>query len=273
MTFLHCSPAKKRFVSAAAKFPSILFAICSLVAFPAFAATPCIVPSDCTNAGTAFCVNGFCCNTVCNGACDACSAAVKGGGVDGECGLAAEGSTCKNSYCNGNTFEFVGPSKCTATGACIAPAPVSCLEEKPCILDLCSDIGCEHLAKIDGSECGNGMVCIKDECVAESASTSSSSISSSGAGVGGAGGSGGAGGIGGKGGSGGLGGSGGTSGADGSSSSGQLDPYPPSTGKGCTCSTTDSSSSTGPTTALFAIIAVALRRSRRSASRGNAHPF
>ncbi len=271
MTFQHCSPTKTSFVSVAPKFPAILVIFLLLSEYPAFAATTCMVPTDCADVGTTFCVDGFCCNTVCNGACDACSAETKGGGVDGECGLAAEGSTCKKPYCNGNTFAYVGPAKCTAAGACIEPAPVSCLEEKPCKLDLCSDVGCEHVPKLDGTECGNGMVCIMDECVMSASSSSSSSTTSSGssgAGVGGAGGSGGSGGMGGTGGKGGSVNMGGMGGTDGSSSSGTTDPYPPSTGKGCTCSTTDSSSSsTGPTTVLFAAIAVALRRVRRATYR------
>lgn len=237
---------------------STTFAILSsLITSPALAATNCVVPSDCVSG---FCVDGFCCNAACNGACDACSAAKKGSGVDGECGLAAEGTTCKASYCNGDLFAYVGPSKCTAGGMCIEPSPVDCLTNNPCAIDLCSDIGCEITLKLDGSECGNGMTCQNGAC-GESMSSSSSS---------GAGGNGGSGGNGGmntssssSSGSGGSGGTGGSSEVGGGGSSGTTDPYPPSTGKGCTCNVAENQGWSGTFSALLSGLALAARLMRR----------
>jgi len=239
---------------------STTFAILSCITLPAHAATPCVVPIDC---GSGFCVDGFCCNSACNGACDACSAAKKGTGIDGECGLAAEGTTCKASYCNGDTFSYVGPSKCNANGTCIEPASIDCSGNDPCFINLCSDTGCEIIGKIDGSECGMGLTCQNGVC-AESMSSSSSSSG------GGNGGSGGVGGMNassssssGNAGSGGTGGSSEVGGAGGSSSSGMTDPYPPSTGKGCTCNVAENQSWSGAASAFLSALALAARLGRR----------
>lgn len=208
-------------------------------------------------------MDGFCCNTACNGACDACSAAKKGNGIDGECGLAAPETTCKASYCNGDLFAYVGPSKCNAGGTCIEPSPVDCSGNDPCIFNLCSDTGCETTLKLDGSECGGGMTCQNGVC-GESMSSSSSS------GAGGAGGSSGNGGSGGNGGmnasssgSAGAGGMGGSEEVGGSSSSGTTDPYPPSSGKGCTCDVSENERLSGSAGAWLALLAVIARFTRR----------
>jgi hypothetical protein len=52
-----------------------------------------------------FCADGYCCNTACNGACQACSAAL-GSGANGTCGNALAGTnphgTCGvGQVCNG----------------------------------------------------------------------------------------------------------------------------------------------------------------------------
>jgi hypothetical protein len=240
---------------------SITFAIVSsLIASPSYAATPCVVPEDC---GSGFCVDKFCCNTACNNACDACSAAKKGGGADGECGLAAEDTTCKASYCNGDLFSYIGPSKCNAGGSCIEPSPVDCSGNDPCLINLCGDTGCEVGVKLDGTECGVGMTCQNGNCM-----MGGSSSSSSGGGAGGTGGIGGAGGMSSSSsGTGGTGGMGEVGGATGSSSSGQVDPYPPSGGKGCTCRVSENESFSGTTSGVVATLLLAshyMRRRRRA---------
>lgn len=242
---------------------STALALVTSISTASEAASTCVVPTDCISG---FCVDGFCCNAACNGACDACSAAKKGNGIDGECGLATEGTTCKGSYCNGDIFSYVGPSKCNASGTCIEPAPVDCSGNNPCLFNLCSDTGCETSLKLDGAECGAGMSCQNGVCGESMASSSSS-------GAGGAGGSGGNGGNGGmnaassssSSGNAGSGGMGGSAEVGGSSSSGTTDPYPPSTGKGCTCNVSDNNSlsgSAGVFLSLFALVARFMRRNR-----------
>ena len=72
--------------------------------------TPCTSQAQC-QAGT-FCVDGFCCNTQCSSVCEACSAAKKGQGADGECGAVQNGLDPDND-CTTAT-----PSTCGTTGLC-----------------------------------------------------------------------------------------------------------------------------------------------------------
>src|SRR5689334_21869875 len=143
-------------------------------------AMPCVVPGDCP---TNFCVDQVCCDTKCDGACQACSAVAKGSGADGTCGLAAAGKVCKPAYCGGALIDYIGPSKCDATGNCLEPPPVDCLHNEECKFDLCdSTTGCEQVTKLDGTPCGNGMECNGGVCGGGMSTSSSTSSSSAGAG-------------------------------------------------------------------------------------------
>jgi hypothetical protein len=239
------------------------------VALPALAATPCDVPQDCS---TGFCVDGFCCNVACTGGCEACSAVAKGGGIDGECGLAKAGSVCKDGFCNGDIFSFVGPSTCNVAGMCIQPEPVPCLGSNPCQFDLCGDKGCEHVTKLDGSECGDKMTCVNGVCGGMGSTSSSGSGSSSGSSTTSSSsstGSSSSSGMGGSGGSGnGGGGNGGMGGAEMGGSGGTSD-YPPIHETGtCDCSAVGSSFP-GTGAGLFSVIAIVLQRLRRSGRRSH----
>lgn len=110
-----------------------------------------------------FCVDGVCCEDVCAGPCHACSAAKKGGGVDGVCGPIAAGtdpdddcaadgaSTCKqNGTCDGDGACAIWPagtvceaascsgsaqqaaSLCDGLGTCVAGAVMSCAAGDVC---------------------------------------------------------------------------------------------------------------------------------------------
>ncbi len=68
--------------------------------------------NDAAECGTGFCVDGFCCDTLCDGLCDACSAALKGSGSDGTCEPIASGSD-PNDECGS-----ANPSTCGQTGSC-----------------------------------------------------------------------------------------------------------------------------------------------------------
>jgi hypothetical protein len=87
--------------------------------------------SSCQNAaecGSKNCVDGVCCNTACNGACQACSAATKqGGSIDGVCGNAKAGTD------PGDQCPTTPASSCGTTGLCSA-AGVCALHSKttPC---------------------------------------------------------------------------------------------------------------------------------------------
>lgn len=114
----------------------------------------CETGSDCTSG---FCVDGVCCDTACDGPCQACTTLLKGDGANGVCGptpaggdpdddcpdsgstcgtdgtcdgtgacrLAAAGVTCGTSSCADATTE-IGPSECDGAGNCVAPTPSAC---------------------------------------------------------------------------------------------------------------------------------------------------
>jgi hypothetical protein len=229
---------------------SVSLSLSLSIASPA-RATPCRSPFDCPSG---FCVDEVCCDSACDGLCDACSAVTKGGGEDGACGLAAPGSVCKLGYCDGAAFAFVGDSTCDVGGACNEPAPVSCYTNNPCAFDLCSDTGCENVVKNDGTPCGANMVCTGDICGPPGGTTSGASSSASG--TSGAGGSGSAG----KGSGGGDGGAGGDSGAGGAGGAGG-DPYPTvEKFGGCGCRTAVDASMAGGGGCAIVIAALTLLR-------------
>jgi len=86
-------------------------ALCAALALasPRADATGCSAPGECSSG---FCVNGVCCDTKCDGACQACSAAVKGSGTDGTCGAITGCTTCSvdgdcasTSFCDGGACK------------------------------------------------------------------------------------------------------------------------------------------------------------------------
>lgn len=215
-------------------------------------ATPCNVPANCD---TGFCVDGVCCDSACTGSCQACSAAAKGQGTDGVCGLKVAGKVCEPAHCD-DALTFFEDAYCDEAGTCVPPPPgVSCLENNPCKLDLCGDTGCSQVLKLDGSDCGGGQVCVDGVCGGMTASSSSStstssstsSTTSSGGGAGGAGGA-------------------GNGGAGGAASSSSGSPYPPKQeASGCGCRTSDDGGGGAAVVAALALLGVAGRRRARTA--------
>jgi hypothetical protein len=57
------------------------------------------------------CVDGVCCNTACAATCQACTAAKKGGGIDGSCGFIASGTDPDD--------ECAGAQTCDGGGVCL----------------------------------------------------------------------------------------------------------------------------------------------------------
>lgn len=175
--------------------------------------------------------------------------------MDGICGIIKIGTVCQG-HCEDATFSFVEGARCDPAGQCVDVPTEPCLLDDPCKLDLCGDLGCEHLAKAPGESCGNGQVCDgAGVCISDPSTSSSSS------------GSGGAGGTGGAGGAGGAGGSsttttGAGTGTGTASSSGVGGGYPPSHYDGCGCRTAEGDSAGGA--AALGLAALALLRRRRA---------
>jgi len=98
------------------------------------------------------CIDGFCCNNACGGACDRCNLATKG-----TCSNAAAGTvgspTCGGYLCNGSTATC--PTSCTADTncasgyycngtTCVAKKAdgVACVDKKECVSTFCADGYC-----------------------------------------------------------------------------------------------------------------------------------
>ncbi|MDI3291309.1 MopE-related protein [Polyangium sp. 15x6] len=145
----------------------------------------CATNEECS---TGYCVDNVCCNTACNGVCQACTTAKKGGGTNGFCGPVAdntdpdsdcdlqEASTCQNTgVCvGGNCAKYAAGTQCqTATctgpntenqadtcdglGACVPK------NEKDCSPYACVSNGCKSSCVTDG-ECANGNFCETPQC-------------------------------------------------------------------------------------------------------------
>ncbi len=83
------------------------------------------------------CVDGVCCESACNGACQACSAAVKGFGLDGICEDLPVGSDD-----NFPAGICVGTSSCDGNGNCLREQGVSCTAGNQCLSGFCVDGVC-----------------------------------------------------------------------------------------------------------------------------------
>ncbi len=146
----------------------------------------CLANSDCSSN---FCVDGFCCDTACNGLCQACSAAKKGGGQNGSCGNIAVGTdpdnecatdpvlSCdQNGSCNGAGAcqLYVAGTVCVAascsagmgqiadtcngTGTCVDQGTVTC---SPYV---CGATACLTSCTVDAN-CASGFYCSNPNCV------------------------------------------------------------------------------------------------------------
>jgi hypothetical protein len=97
--------------------------------FPADNGAPCANNSECS---LGFCVDGVCCNAPCAQGCQACSAAKKGGGKDGECGPVAAGSD-PNNACAEEPAATCGQSgSCDGAGSCALRSKETLCKEPSC---------------------------------------------------------------------------------------------------------------------------------------------
>ncbi len=134
------------------------------------AGAPCDVPSDCAST---FCVDGVCCATACDGVCSACSAALKGGGVDGECDVAPQG-TDPHADCDIEAGATCGDATglCDGSGACEKwPAMTPCGDVASCSAgtqtnaDQCDGLGaCADGGQVDCGLYACGALTCKTTC-------------------------------------------------------------------------------------------------------------
>ncbi len=92
----------------------------------------CVNNADCLSND---CVDGVCCNEVCDGPCRACSAAKKGGGTDGTCDVIAVDTDPDNECAMGH---------CDGTGVCtvLAANGTSCNVDSECLSNACASGVC-----------------------------------------------------------------------------------------------------------------------------------
>lgn len=103
----------------------------------------CALPSECA---TNQCVDGYCCDTTCSGACLACSAALKASGVnDGICGGARYNEPDPRGLCADNP-------PCGTSGLCIGP-PAACMMYPATGEGAGSSPSCPNNLACDGSQC------------------------------------------------------------------------------------------------------------------------
>jgi hypothetical protein len=105
-------------------------------------ATPCAQGMQCavdTDCGTGHCADGVCCSTACSGLCQACSAAKKGGGLDGTCGNIAV-----------NQQDTTAPQTCTGVSACDGAGACKKALGQACV----SLIQCANKNCVEGACCG-----------------------------------------------------------------------------------------------------------------------
>jgi hypothetical protein len=141
----------------------------------------CTADEQCT---TKNCVDGVCCNAVCNGQCEACDVdghagtctAVTGiphgkrsacvtdnapcaGTCDGTnratCTYPGGSTTCAPSTCSSATEQ---PFSCDGQGACVQAAPIACGNYA------CGDTGCKKTCTVN-DDCATGFICQDSACI------------------------------------------------------------------------------------------------------------
>lgn len=148
---------------------------------------PCTSGSQCASG---YCVDGICCDSSCSGTCQACTAAKKGSGVDGQCDyvqygsdpdsecgtmgtgvcagdatcdgsgscrVAAEGTTCAQAACT-DSVTLSSAAQCSAAGDCI-PSTTLC---DPYRCDPAA-LSCKYSCSSD-TDCAPGGHCVGSTC-------------------------------------------------------------------------------------------------------------
>ena len=150
------------------------------------------VGATCTSGGqceSGQCVDGVCCDSACEGTCQACSAAKKGNGADGECGAVLVGSDPDLECSDEGPAGCGDDGSCDGVGACrsysagtpcspavctggAAVAAGSCDGEGTCLdgqATPCAPFGCGQIVCNDvcgsAEQCASGNQCANGACV------------------------------------------------------------------------------------------------------------
>ncbi|MEZ4307971.1 MAG: hypothetical protein R3F14_07980 [Polyangiaceae bacterium] len=95
----------------------------------------CLGAGDCP--GGAPCVDGVCCSSACNTVCEACTIALKGSGLQGQCGVSMPGTNSPNDCPNPKVCNGM-----TGAAACKLPVGQACSLGSECLLGFCTDGVC-----------------------------------------------------------------------------------------------------------------------------------
>lgn len=103
----------------------------------------CSSPLQCASG---FCVDGVCCESACDGTCQACSATAKESGPDGKCGPAKKGLDPHDDCPDDGTFSCRRSGQCDGTGRCAlyaagTPCSPSICVEGNMIARVCDGLG------------------------------------------------------------------------------------------------------------------------------------
>lgn len=119
----------------------------------------CTADDECSSGS---CADGVCCDTSCDNACEACTAALKGSGTDGTCGPAKDGTNPRN-VCSEDQVCSQGQCQAAEAGCEGQIDGTACGKDDGCVTGLCRDQVCITTHKLDGTRCEGG-VCIAGEC-------------------------------------------------------------------------------------------------------------
>ena len=104
-----------------------------------------------------FCVEGLCCNTACDGVCQACTQANKVSGADGVCGDAKDGVDPHGDCQDEGQSSCKHDGQCDGAGACrLYPNGAACGESGPFCLAGLACVGFANLHNWSFSEDGGG---------------------------------------------------------------------------------------------------------------------
>src|SRR5262249_12834638 len=101
-----------------------------------------------TECESGFCVDGVCCDALCDGLCRACTAAKKESGMDGVCGPVAAHSDPDGECTDDGAPSCANDGYCDGAGACEKYARTSCTPEP-----------CTSTADCASGNCADGICC------------------------------------------------------------------------------------------------------------------
>ncbi len=137
-------------------------ATAELIVFGLADGSACQTGSVCSSG---FCTEGVCCDSACAGLCTACTAKLKGTGMDGACGPVESGTDPLDQCADQGASTCGTTGLCDGKGACGSYADGTvCLTKTECIVAVCASGVCGGPHELDGSPCTGG-VCVAGACV------------------------------------------------------------------------------------------------------------